>query len=932
MIENPLKSSGPGRHAPPIYCIGLAASTGRRERMQRRLAYHGLTERAQFVAAVPAPAAGSDSQEHKDRAGSACFASHLQAMRRALADPAMADHGALICEDDVLFHNGFPARLAATLENLPAGTTLCSLGYMIGRWESDFRWAGRAPGQHNLCRWVPGALWSSHLYWISARYATEVVERYGSTPIAKLPSATERILDESGGLASFPSLGIQDVIDSAIRPAEELDFHLTGQAPWSYADYAECEQGEDISPLRDREPRSDPTIALCMIVRDESAVIGRCLESARPLIDRWVICDTGSRDGTPEIVSRLLADLPGELHERPWRDFGQNRSELMALAANAADYLLLLDADMTLDWAGPLPPLDANAYLLRHDGDVTYAIPRLVSGRRAWHFEGSTHEYLAGDGPHRQVLLEALVIQHHADGGARATKFQRDAMLLERDLARAPDDVRATFYLAQTYRDLGETRRAIDLYQRRAALGGWEEEVFYSTYQAGVLLAGEDDDAAIATLLTAWQQRPQRAEPLYELVHLLRYRRLYQPAYVLARHGVQLDCPPDLLFVHRWIYEWGLSFELAIAAYWVGDIDLALEHNDRLLAAGHLPPEIDAAVRENRHYCTTHPTHDTPQPSEKRSTGGSRVDVDRRAPLLEQLCPSVDRRALDLDIPAPWSCFNPTIAADDEGFRLIVRTANYRIIGGRYEFSTEEPVVRTINYLVRLDEALQIVASAPLVPAAQAPATYAARVQGFEDCRLLRVGRDWVATATVRDHNPVERAEMALLTLNEETIDQITLLKGPSPLRHEKNWMPFSVDGGLFVLYSCDPTIVLGVDRSTGAPRTVASAPGPAGADRFRGGSQGIWLSEGRLFVVHEVDEAAGRRVYHHRFVRLDADHTITGISPVFQLVGDDIEFCAGLARRGDQLLLTFGVGDRTAVLVVVSADEVLGTIRPVDR
>lgn len=133
-------------------------------------------------------------------------------------------------------------------------------------------------------------------------------------------------------------------------------------------------------------------------------------------------------------------------------------------------------------------------------------------------------------------------------------------------------------------------------------------EVFYSTYQAGVLQARRDEDAAIGTLLDAWQRRPQRAEPLYELVHLLRYRGLNQAAYVLARHAVELRTPEDLLFVHRWIYDWGLRFELAIAAYWIGEYDHALELNHALLAEGHLPPIIEAAVRENLSYCKTQST------------------------------------------------------------------------------------------------------------------------------------------------------------------------------------------------------------------------------------------------------------------------------------------------------------------------------------
>ena len=90
-----------------------------------------------------------------------------------------------------------------------------------------------------------------------------------------------------------------------------------------------------------------------MIVRDERATIERCIASVEGLIDCWTICDTGSRDGTADLIEARLERFPGTLHRRPWKDFGHNRSELMKLARGSAEYLLLLDADMTVEQLGP---------------------------------------------------------------------------------------------------------------------------------------------------------------------------------------------------------------------------------------------------------------------------------------------------------------------------------------------------------------------------------------------------------------------------------------------------------------------------------------------------------------------------------------------------------------------------------------------------
>src|ERR1700684_4676552 len=108
------------------------------------------------------------------------------------------------------------------------------------------------------------------------------------------------------------------------------------------------------------------TICLSMIVKNEAPVIRRCLDSVRPIIDHWVIVDTGSADGTQDIIREVLKDLPGELHERPWRDFAHNRSEALSLARPHGDYSLIIDADdaLELPTAFQLAELTEDSYLL----------------------------------------------------------------------------------------------------------------------------------------------------------------------------------------------------------------------------------------------------------------------------------------------------------------------------------------------------------------------------------------------------------------------------------------------------------------------------------------------------------------------------------------------------------------------------------------
>ncbi|MCI8352084.1 MAG: glycosyltransferase family 2 protein [Clostridia bacterium] len=81
-------------------------------------------------------------------------------------------------------------------------------------------------------------------------------------------------------------------------------------------------------------------ISLCMIVKNEEDVIGRCLESVRDIADEIIIVDTGSTDRTKEIVSKYTS----KIYDFEWvDDFSKARNFSFSKATK--DYILWLDAD-----------------------------------------------------------------------------------------------------------------------------------------------------------------------------------------------------------------------------------------------------------------------------------------------------------------------------------------------------------------------------------------------------------------------------------------------------------------------------------------------------------------------------------------------------------------------------------------------------------
>jgi glycosyltransferase involved in cell wall biosynthesis len=285
------------------------------------------------------------------------------------------------------------------------------------------------------------------------------------------------------------------------------------------------------------------TIALIMIVRDEAEKIAACIASARPLIDTWRIIDTGSTDGTQEVALEALAGLPGMLCDSEWVNFAHNRSQLLELAHGAADYLLMLDADMELEQLAPLPALTADVGMVRLLGsNLDYALPVLIRGDKEWEYRGYAHSYLAArDGMASRQELRELVIHDHSSTGEE--KLLRDVGLLHQELLDKPGDPRATFYLAQSYKDLGMIDEAIAHYLARASLDGFDEERFYALYQAGVLMVEHRSFSEGAELLLgAWRMRPSRAEPLRAL------------SFSAGHVADKIPYPDDILFVHRDCY------------------------------------------------------------------------------------------------------------------------------------------------------------------------------------------------------------------------------------------------------------------------------------------------------------------------------------------------------------------------------------------
>lgn len=366
--------------------------------------------------------------------------------------------------------------------------------------------------------------------------------------------------------------------------------------------------------MSETKPRKK--IVLSMIVKNETHIIKECFDSLYKYIDYWVICDTGSTDGTQELIKQYFAEkgIPGELHQHEWSDFATNRTAALKLCDGKGDYAWMIDADDYLVGDLQFPHhLNFDGYNVRiKRGNFEWWRNQIFKTGIGWCYEGVLHEY--AHCPNKPDLQLAKLdhpgyhIEARTEGGARnkgitpQEKYAKDAVVLEKALEKEPMNSRYQFYLAQSYFDSQQWDKSFEAYEKRAKMGGWEEEVYYSLFRMALIgmMQQKPWDTVLNLFLAAYNYRPCRAEPLYHIARIYRLNGYPRIGYIYAKAGLNIAPPKhDILFISQDTYDWQLLDELASTAYYVHAFDEGLAASKRLLAEGKVPPSEIQRIQAN---------------------------------------------------------------------------------------------------------------------------------------------------------------------------------------------------------------------------------------------------------------------------------------------------------------------------------------------
>ena len=654
------------------------------------------------------------------------------------------------------------------------------------------------------------------------------------------------------------------------------------------------------------------SICLNMIVKNEARIITRLLESVCDIIDYWVICDTGSTDNTCQIILDFFKKkkIIGDLHRRPWKNFGYNRNEALRLARNRCDYLLLLDADMILNINGfDKSKLNKDSYMIKQrNGTLEYYNTRLIKSDLDWKCIGVTHEYYdVYDRNLSKQNLDTLWVTDIGDGGCKQNKFNRDIALLEQGIRDEPQNQRYYFYLAQSYKDINKNHKAIENYLKRISFGGWKEEVWYSYYMIGNCYYNiNDKEKAVFNLLKAYDYYPTRAENIYLVAKIFRENK----NYILASHfldmGSKIPFPAnDILFIRKDIYDYLFDYEKTIINFYINKKEEGKLLSDHLLYNKDLTYDVKKIIKNNQIYY---------------------VDKIKTERVLDNnpLYKGEDTIKLDVSVDEHYNIMNPSIIQNDDIYIINIRAVNfkidsegkYRIIKSNNYINSDEPV-STKNYLCIFNKRFEIVDQS-LIDESHFRENHNlidSDVKGIEDIRYFQYNKELWAVGTSRELRENWLNKMVLFKIDGNKIVHSVVLHNYNDSMCQKNWSPFIYNGKLLLVYAFQPLVILEPNLETGECTVFKEIKTKNYFEDIKGGTCGVRAKGEYYFLTHEVRLKENKRVYFHRFMVLNNDLELSKYSDLFYLEDIQIEFVIGMTYHNNEFLISWGKNDAEALV-----------------
>ncbi len=663
-----------------------------------------------------------------------------------------------------------------------------------------------------------------------------------------------------------------------------------------------------------------PKLCLNMIIKNESKIITRLLDSVCNIIDGYCICDTGSSDNSVELIKKYFDEkgISGNIIYKEFHDFGFNRSYSLNACREYTeyDYILLLDADMVLEGLALNDPkkfkenLKADAYnIFQGNSGFYYKNTRIVRNNKKFSYWGVTHEYL--NSPPNSIVetldYEFIRIHDIGDGGAKTDKFERDIRLLKQGLVDMPNNDRYTFYLGNSYKDAGQPENAIETYKKRVELGGWRDEIWNSYYYMGLCYMSINKPVeAINSWLEALNTCNERIENIYEIIK--HYRMLGKNAlaysfYIMA-DDIRSKYPanPNLLFLHNDVYNYKLDYELSILGFYVN----YKKYNMLEVLMNVMKNTTDHSILHSvmgnyKFYTNQIKQYDI-------------LEDDLRNILNSLIQPYIG----DINSDNEFVSSTPSLIYDNNELIVNVRYVNYKIDeNGNYLNKDKIITINRMGYIELVEGKWKVKKIVELQHDKSIDNNYV----GIEDVRLFKIGDSLYYNGNRGLNNGNMVVEMGNIDQNSHKVSY-DLLKIDNQKMVEKNWvlLPNKNTEQIKMIYGWSPlrigNIIDGNFITTNLFENV-----PRFFENLRGSTNGLLIDNEIWLLCHSVSYEE-RRYYYHIMIVLDAEtYNLKSYNPYFTFEGEKVEYSLGLVymKNTNEFLIGYSVYDNTTKYIKIS-------------
>ena len=338
------------------------------------------------------------------------------------------------------------------------------------------------------------------------------------------------------------------------------------------------------------------TLSLCMIVKNEEAILRRCLDSVKDIVDEIIIVDTGSIDKTKEIAK----DYTDKIYDFKWvYNFAKARNYSFSKAT--MDYIMWLDADdvilnedreklkilkKILTYDIDIVTLKYNMVLDENSTPIlSYIRERIFKRKKNFKWIGEIHEVIQMSG---KVLNEDICVTHIKKATSN-TKRNLEIFEIMKS-KKVPFNARQTFYYARELMYDKQYDKCLKEYEKFLSMkDAWKENKISALIdKSEIYLVKGLEKKALESLFETFTLDIPRSEVCSKIGNIFMMKKDYLIAIYWYNEAINSNYDINSGgFYIKDFHDYIPLLNISVCYYYINNLQMAIEYNEK---AGKIKP------------------------------------------------------------------------------------------------------------------------------------------------------------------------------------------------------------------------------------------------------------------------------------------------------------------------------------------------------